>query len=588
VELYGVQQQLARQQMLIEKEQDQHSSYTYQRKQKEHSLAEVQKLYQNMSQQLKQIQEQSKNLRNEMETSALRVKYLSEAHSTVQQDIALTMRATEKTSTDIFKSQDNKLKQDLYIDKLTMQIAQLEEQIGLITAQSQAQAHETKSTKQALSEAAMELEVLFLEKKKLNHQWNNSLIGMKRRDEAYSAMVTARNIQQQEINSMNTQLDNYKKSIIKEQEHNEQLTLLKNKIDADIIRIKQSIDQCEVKMEALKVDYMTYTRALQETEQTLTVVNGECTIKKNELSSLRMQIEREALDKRRLEDSVMENMMQRLTMDKSTQYSLKSLNRFRNTAKELEIVLANVKNEISQTTLEMAEITSVFKNLYQMLDKENAAISNQNDLISKSEGEITRNNAYIKRKQTQIDQLNKKIDSKVSKMGMTEDMGPWEAKIDDLHKQISDSMEKCAKMQQHWLRQQNDLVKKTNEIDELTFSIDNLRKEELILSQKKLKLDSELENDEKSCHTISNAIESLQKEMVHLNTLITTKRGEQDTLEQKNSLLEKDFISALKEAELEFLQLQSRVHQLKEEKERLINSVMESESVYFIMSLRIS
>jgi chromosome segregation ATPase len=125
-------------------------------------------------------------------------------------------------------------------------------------------------------------------------------------------------------------------------------------------------------------------------------------------------------------------------------------------------------------------------------------------------------------------------------------MGPWEAKIDDLHKQISDSMEKCAKMQQHWLRQQNDLVKKTNEIDELTFSIDNLRKEELILSQKKLKLDSELENDEKSCHTISNAIESLQKEMVHLNTLITTKRGEQDTLEQKNSLLEKDFISALK------------------------------------------
>jgi predicted nucleic acid-binding Zn-ribbon protein len=76
--------------------------------------------------------------------------------------------------------------------------------------------------------------------------------------------------------------------------------------------------------------------------------------------------------------------------------------------------------------------------------------------------------------------------------------------------------------------------------------------------------------------------------MVHLNTLITTKRGEQDTLEQKNSLLEKDFISALKEAELEFLQLQSRVHQLKEEKERLINSVMESESVYFIMSLRIS
>ena len=33
-----------------------------------------------------------------------------------------------------------------------------------------------------------------LEKRKLMHQWNNSLIGMRRRDEAYSAMLTARKL----------------------------------------------------------------------------------------------------------------------------------------------------------------------------------------------------------------------------------------------------------------------------------------------------------------------------------------------------------------------------------------------------------
>ena len=73
---------------------------------------------------------------------------------------------------------------------------------------------------------------------------------------------------------MNTELENYKKSIVKEQEHNEQLTLLLRKIETDINHIKRLIDQCEVKSEALKVDYMTYTRALQETEQALTVVTG--------------------------------------------------------------------------------------------------------------------------------------------------------------------------------------------------------------------------------------------------------------------------------------------------------------------------
>lgn len=81
-------------------------------------------------------------------------------------------------------------------------------------------------------------------------------------------------IQQQQVHSMNTELENYKKSIVKEQEHNEQLTLLLRKIETDINHIKRLIDQCEVKSEALKVDYMTYTRALQETEQALTVVTG--------------------------------------------------------------------------------------------------------------------------------------------------------------------------------------------------------------------------------------------------------------------------------------------------------------------------
>lgn len=46
-----------------------------------------------------------------METAVARLKYLSEAHTTVQQDIALTMRATEKAMSDVSKAQEEKLKQ---------------------------------------------------------------------------------------------------------------------------------------------------------------------------------------------------------------------------------------------------------------------------------------------------------------------------------------------------------------------------------------------------------------------------------------------------------------------------------------------
>lgn len=46
-----------------------------------------------------------------MENASLRLKYLTEAHDTVSQDIALTVRATEKAVTDVTKAQRDKLKQ---------------------------------------------------------------------------------------------------------------------------------------------------------------------------------------------------------------------------------------------------------------------------------------------------------------------------------------------------------------------------------------------------------------------------------------------------------------------------------------------
>ena len=61
----------------------------------------------------------------------------------------------------------------------------------------------------------------------------------------------------------------------------------------------------------------------------------DCTLKQNELDAIRTQTEREALEKHKLEDSVMEKMMQRLTMDKATQYTQKSVKKVVKRSKEL-------------------------------------------------------------------------------------------------------------------------------------------------------------------------------------------------------------------------------------------------------------
>ena len=100
-------------------------------------------------------------------------------------------RAAEKADTEVAKAEQLKKKQDLYVDRLVERLDKLREEITMYEAQMTAQSQETKVTKEALTEAHMEIESINLEKKQLFQQWNSSLIGMRRRDEAHSAMQEA-------------------------------------------------------------------------------------------------------------------------------------------------------------------------------------------------------------------------------------------------------------------------------------------------------------------------------------------------------------------------------------------------------------
>ena len=60
IELYGIQQQLARQQMLVEQEQDKQAAMSLLGKQKYEALAQARELYQNMQKQVEEERKQSK------------------------------------------------------------------------------------------------------------------------------------------------------------------------------------------------------------------------------------------------------------------------------------------------------------------------------------------------------------------------------------------------------------------------------------------------------------------------------------------------------------------------------------------------
>ena len=64
-------------------------------------------------------------------------------------------------------------------------------------------------------------------------------------------------------------MDGYRRSIQKEQEKNETLTVQLKKLENDLALLKRHMATCETKREMLRMEYSKYTRMLQGSEQEL-------------------------------------------------------------------------------------------------------------------------------------------------------------------------------------------------------------------------------------------------------------------------------------------------------------------------------
>jgi chromosome segregation ATPase len=69
------------------------------------------------------------------------------------------------------------------------------------------------------------------------------------------------------------EIDSYKKSIIKEQETNESLTIRLNQRKSETKNLDKSLKINKDKMDTLQQEYSAYNRALKETESALNAIN---------------------------------------------------------------------------------------------------------------------------------------------------------------------------------------------------------------------------------------------------------------------------------------------------------------------------
>ncbi|XP_031419648.1 coiled-coil domain-containing protein 40-like [Clupea harengus] len=515
-------------------------------------------------------------LQTEVESLAMRFFYMKDVSNDLSSDLSVMKNASRKAETEKTQAEEQKYKQDLYVERLTKNKEKLTEEITMYEVQTAAQSEETQAAREALGEAQLEMEALEVEKKQLMQQWNSSLVGMKWRDEAYTAMQDALRQAANEGRSLDTEIEGYKKSITGEEERNELLTVLMNRAQLDSSTWRKLITQSQGQQEALQSQYSTYTRMLHESESTYTRLNVECSLGQSEVTGLRKQVERESAARLALEEKVMSKLQEQLTHDSAAKFSRRLTGKMAAHKRDLEVQLSAVENELAQVSLAASEARQRVDNLLRALTQLDQEISRRHGLLSASEAQVAKQVTVIERKQVTINVYHKKIQQVVSTTGH-EDLGPLEIRASTLSKELDEVGAEINEQQQFWLRQQGELVRLSQEKQGQSSALQTLQTQLTILQQRKVRTESEIEQERREQSDLERHMKGLRGDMLKLNSLLSDNGQLGQVLEQSNMLMENEFLTHLKEAERDAIQMQMRLEKVQEEKERLLNSLVESE-----------
>ncbi|KAK9540308.1 hypothetical protein VZT92_002769 [Zoarces viviparus] len=496
----------------------------------------------------------------------------------VSQDLHSNVKATKnarsKARAEKKQAEDQKLKQDLYVERLTKEKERQTEQIALYEAQAKAQAEETQAAKEAHSEAEMDTESLVIARKQLLQQRSSHLVGMRKGDEAFSAMKEAMRTVERQVILMDREIDS-KRSIIEEQERSETLTMQLKRSQTDGATSTKLISQKQAQQEALQAHYSTSLRTLRETELTLARLSKDIGAHYVEVNDQRGQLEKESALHLELEENIMTHIQQKLTHNNAAKFSQRLTGKIATLKKQKLSQLWQLENDVVEMGLESSEVGQNLDSLTVIQEGLDEEIAKYTESLTINQAKSTSFGTLIGQKQATISRYNIKIHQIAEKTG-TEDLSPLQIKMAALMTQIKELAGNIKSDLQLLMERQGTRVGLSQKIEANSKDMLKLQIEETTMQHKKMHLESRIKVEHCEGTELDKNVKILKGDLLLLKTLLSMNRELSKALQQQHALMEADGLHSLKEAERETIKMRMNHENTQEEKERLLNTLLEA------------
>jgi coiled-coil domain-containing protein 40 len=577
VQLYSLQQQLARIQITFEGAHNDYNRIVDTRLQEEEMLRNINKENNEQNELINEHKKQYKKYSTELDSLNETIQQIEKYNQEVKSEIALTRRSTYKAEQSMQILEKHKAEQDTYVDGMNKTVKNLQEQIALYSGQYQSQKSETDDAKGVIDETKVELETIAREKRGLMIQWKSALNGLSRRDEALSKASYALATAQRAVSDYDVEIESTRREIQQTQAKHESLVSLRDRLENEMQWVEENLTKIKTERDQLEERYTLLTKSLTQTDGEAKKLDGLAKQLVTEAESLLQNLQVVTQERQKVEEQVNSANSMHSQTNKAVENFNKEIKKMITKVHEKENDANEIENDIARTKVDRLNASSFNDQLREQHGAVMKELGGKENMISKYQLEIRQRTDEIEKKMYRVDRLNKKYDKMIESAGGEENLGPLENTIRNLNKETDSTLEECKELERDWLRRQTELVTATNEGDDISEVNNELQARITILTQQQLRLTRSLSTLQQEVKdAISNNV-NLTKDVAKLNILISSNHDQEGHLQHENWAVERACVEELKEIERECVQLEASVNEIRVTKTTILDEIMEAE-----------
>ena len=577
VQLYSLQQQLARLQIGLENAHNDCNSIVDARLQEEELLQNVTLNNSEEAALIEEHKKQQKTYAVELESLRETIQQIEAYNIEVKSEIAVTRRATYKAEQSMQQLENDKENQDIYVDNLNKQVKQLQEQYDDTTDQVELQKKETLDAKAVLQDTVDELELIASEKKQLMSRWTSALGGLSRRDEALAQATQTIKNAENAVHDYDVQIEATRREIQTEQGRHESLVSMRDRLENELQWVEENLTKIRVERDQLQERYILLTKSLAQTDAEAKKLELVAKSLDTDADSLAQNLVLVTQERQHMEEDVQTTHAARSNISKATENLIKEQGKLIKKIHERENEGNEVENGIARMKVDRLNASSMNDQLQEQHGVVLKELEEKEAMIGKYQLEIRQRNDEVEKKMYRVDRLNKKYEKLVDNAGGEENLGPLENTIQNLNKETESTLLECKELERDWLRKQTDLVAVASEADLSTEANNELQARVTILTQQQLRLTKDLRTLRTEVKVANHTNVDLQKDIAKLNALISVNHDQEGTLQNANFVMEMECVDELKQAERECVALQATINETKTLKLTLLDEILDTE-----------